>query len=125
VTQSITITITATIVVILISALCAWFWTHNKQLIDQNALSYPDRVEAFDLDHQRTLEPERSNYLEHIYALKLKLATSTKANKKLKKQTSPIIKEVQTTTKNKKSITLLLSKMNTPDADVASKILIN
>ncbi len=110
--------------VILISALCAWFWTHNKQLIDQNALSYPDRVEAFDLDHQRTLEPERSNYLEHIYALKLKLATSTKANKKLKKQTSPIIKEVQTT-KNKKSITLLLSKMNTPDADVASKILIN
>jgi len=284
--QSSTITITATIVAILISALCAWFWTHNKQLIDQNTLSYLDRIEALeqqlqqrssyeqdllnkysevlkvnvslekalatsatklgyleenlsthqmgdwenkylqekagndqifesmarqeeeverlkeiqealDWDHQRTLESERSNYLEQIGALKLKLATSTKANKKLKKQTSPIIKEVQTTTenqsnyraarmlslinnthglssqkkldilvkviptvpegittneltklisgmnsedilsliknseryiqktKNKKSITLLLSKMNTPDADVASKILIN
>lgn len=284
--QSSTITITATIVAILISALWAWFWTHNKQLIDQNTLSYLDRIEALeqqlqqrssyeqdllnkysevlkvnvslekalatsttkleyleenlsthqmgdwenkylqekagndqifesmvrqeeeverlkeiqealDWDHQRTLESERSNYLEQIGALKLKLATSTKANKKLKKQTSPIIKEVQTTTenqsnyrsarmlslinnthglssqkkldilvkviptvpegittneltklisgmnsedilsliknserhiqktKNKKSITLLLSKMNTPDADVASKILIN
>ncbi|MFB3100388.1 MAG: hypothetical protein ACE1ZM_02970 [Gammaproteobacteria bacterium] len=285
-TQSSTIAITAMIVAILISALWAWFWTHNKQLIDQNTLSYLDRIEALeqqlqqrssyeqdllhkysevlkvnvslekalatsttkleyleenlsthqmgdwenkylqekagndqifesmarqeeeverlkeiqealDWDHQRTLESERSNYLEQIGALKLKLATSTKANKKLKKQTSPIIKEVQTTTenqsnyraarmlslinnthglssqkkldilvkviptvpegittneltklisgmnsedilsliknserhiqktKNKKSITLLLSKMNTPDADVASKILIN
>jgi len=285
--QSSTIAITAMIVAILISALWAWFWTHNKQLTDQNALSYIDRVEALEQqlqqrnsheqdllnqynevlkvnvslekalatsttkleyleenlsthqmgdwenkylqekagndqifesmvrqeeeverlkeiqealhwDYQRTLESERSNYLEQIGALKLKLATSTKANKKLKKQTSPIIKEVQTTTtenqsnyraarmlslinnthglssqkkldillkviptvpegittneltklisgmnsedilsliknserhiqktKNKKSITLLLSKMNTPDADVASKILIN
>ncbi len=285
--QSSTIVKTATIVAILVSSLWALFWTHDKQLTDQNALAYLDRVEALEqqlqqgseheqdllnryievlevnvslekalaksttkleyleenlsahqlgdwekkylqekgsndqifesmarieeeaellkeiqeeliLDHEKTLESEHRKYQEQIAALKSKIAVFTKANKKVKKQASAVIKKAKITTtenppdyrsarmlslisstndlpsrkkldiltkviptvpdgvttneltklisgmnsedilsliitseryiqktKSKKSITLLLGKMNSRDADTASEILIN
>ena len=49
--------------------------------------------EVLILDHQETLEAERNEYLEHIATLKTELATSTKKNKKLKKQLIPVVKQ--------------------------------
>jgi len=49
--------------------------------------------EVLILDHQETLEAERNEYIEHIATLKTELATSTKKNKKLKKQLIPVVKQ--------------------------------
>ena len=48
--------------------------------------------EVLILDHQETLEAERNKYVEHITTLKAELVTSTKENKKLKKQSTPVVK---------------------------------
>jgi len=49
--------------------------------------------EVLILDHQETLEAERNKYVEHIATLKAELVTSTKENKKLKKQSTPVVKQ--------------------------------
>ncbi len=166
--------------------------------LDEEAELLKEIQEKLILDHEKTIESERRKYQEQITKLKSEIAVFTKANKKVKKQASPVIKKAKTTTtenpsdyrsarllslinntndlsskkkldiltkviptvpdgvttneltklisgmnsedilsliisseryiqktKNKKSITLLLGKMSSRDADTASGILIN
>lgn len=51
--------------------------------------------EVLILDHQETLEAERNKYVKHIATLKTKLATSARKNKKLEKQSEPVVKQVK------------------------------
>ncbi len=170
----------------------------NMARMEDEAELLKEVQETLVLEYEKTLESEHRKYQDQIAALKSEIAVLTKANKKVKKQASPIIKKAKTTTtenppdyrsarmlslinntndlpsrkkldiltkviptvpdgvttneltklisgmnsedilsliitseryiqktKSKKSITLLLGKMNSRDADTASEILIN
>lgn len=68
--------------------------------------------EVLILDHQETLEAERNKYVEHIATLKTELATSTKENRKLKKQPAPVVKQAKSAAPTDYRSARLISLMN-------------